>query len=53
MILGETALSFLGIGLQPPTISWGVMLQDAQDIMSVAQTPWTLWPVCLCGHRLS
>ena len=45
MILGETALSFLGIGLQPPTISWGVMLQDAQDIMSVAQTPWTLWPV--------
>ena len=45
MILGETALSFLGIGLQPPTVSWGVMLQDAQDIMSVAQTPWTLWPV--------
>ena len=45
MILGETALSFPGIGLQPPTISWGVMLQDAQDIMSVAQTPWTLWPV--------
>ncbi len=45
MILGETALSFLGIGLQPPAISWGVMLQDAQDIMSVAQTPWTLWPV--------
>jgi peptide/nickel transport system permease protein len=45
MILGETALSFLGIGLQPPSISWGVMLQDAQDIMSVAQLPWTLYPV--------
>ncbi|MEM7028997.1 MAG: ABC transporter permease [Chloroflexota bacterium] len=45
MILGETALSFLGIGLRPPTVSWGVMLQDAQDIMAVAQLPWTLWPV--------
>ncbi|MEM7129473.1 MAG: ABC transporter permease [Chloroflexota bacterium] len=45
MILGETALSFLGIGLKSPTISWGVMLQDAQNIMSVAQLPWTLWPV--------
>jgi peptide/nickel transport system permease protein len=45
MILGETALSFLGIGLQPPTISWGVMLQDAQNIMNVAQFPWVLWPV--------
>ena len=45
MILGETALSFLGIGLRPPTISWGVMLQDAQDIMAVAQLPWVLSPV--------
>ncbi|MDI7278234.1 MAG: ABC transporter permease, partial [Anaerolineae bacterium] len=45
MILGETALSFLGIGLRAPTISWGVMLQDAQDIMSVAQLPWVLSPV--------
>jgi peptide/nickel transport system permease protein len=45
MILGETALSFLGIGLNPPTISWGVMLQDAQDIMNVAHYPWILWPV--------
>lgn len=45
MILGETSLSFLGIGLSPPTISWGVMLQDAQDIMNVAQFPWVLWPV--------
>jgi len=44
MILGETALSFLSLGLRPPTISWGVMLQDAQNVMSVAQTPWLLWP---------
>jgi peptide/nickel transport system permease protein len=45
MILGETALSFLGIGLRSPTISWGVMLQDAQDIIVVAQLPWVLTPV--------
>ncbi|MGC9467876.1 MAG: ABC transporter permease [Anaerolineae bacterium] len=45
MILGETALSFLGIGLNPPTISWGVMLNSAQDIMNVAHYPWILWPV--------
>jgi peptide/nickel transport system permease protein len=45
MILGETSLSFLGIGLRPPAISWGVMLQDAQDIMVVAQLPWVMWPV--------
>jgi peptide/nickel transport system permease protein len=45
MILGETSLSFLGIGLHPPTISWGVMLQDAQDLQVVSQLPWLLWPV--------
>lgn len=45
MILGETSLSFLGIGLSPPTVSWGVMLQEAQDIMVVAQLPWVMWPV--------
>ena len=45
MILGETALSFLGIGLRSPTISWGVMLQEAQDIMVVAMLPWVMWPV--------
>lgn len=45
MILGETALSFLGIGLQPPAISWGVMLFEAQDLQVLAQTPWLLWPV--------
>lgn len=45
MIIGETALSFLGIGLKSPTVSWGVMLNEAQDIMVVAQLPWVLWPV--------
>lgn len=44
MILGETSLSFLGIGLRAPTISWGVMLQDAQNLQTVAQLPWLLWP---------
>jgi peptide/nickel transport system permease protein len=45
MILGETALSFLGVGLRAPTISWGVMLQDAQNLQTVALHPWLLWPV--------
>jgi len=45
MILGETSLSFLGLGLQSPTISWGVMLQDAQNLQAVSQLPWLLWPV--------
>lgn len=44
MILGETSLSFLGIGLRAPTISWGVMLQDAQNLQTVSQLPWLLWP---------
>jgi peptide/nickel transport system permease protein len=43
-ILGETALSFLGLGLQPPVVSWGVLLQDAQNIESLAHHPWLLWP---------
>ena len=42
-ILAETALSFLGIGLQPPIISWGVLLQEAQNIRAVAQAPWLLF----------
>ena len=44
MILGETALSFIGIGLKPPVVSWGVLLQQAQNIRSVALTPWLLLP---------
>jgi peptide/nickel transport system permease protein len=44
MILAETALSFLGIGLQPPVVSWGVLLKEAQNINSVATAPWLLFP---------
>jgi peptide/nickel transport system permease protein len=43
-ILGETSLSFLGIGLQPPVVSWGVLLQDAQNLETLAHHPWLLWP---------
>ena len=43
-ILGETALSFLGLGLQPPVVSWGVLLQDAQTLETLAHHPWLLWP---------
>ena len=45
MILGETALSFLGLGLRPPVVSWGVMLQDAMHLQAVANYPWILLPV--------
>ena len=45
MILGETALSFLGVGLRPPIVSWGVMLQDAMNMQTVANYPWLLAPV--------
>jgi len=44
MILGETALSFLGLGLQPPAISWGVLLKDAQQIVAIAHYPWRIIP---------
>ncbi|MCD4669873.1 MAG: ABC transporter permease [Actinomycetia bacterium] len=44
MILGETALSFLGIGLRAPAISWGVLLMDAQKIKVLSLTPWILMP---------
>jgi peptide/nickel transport system permease protein len=44
MILGETALSFLGIGLRPPVVSWGVLLQRAQNLQAVAMAPWLLLP---------
>ncbi len=43
-ILGETSLSFLGLGLQPPAVSWGVLIQDAQNLQTVAHNPWLLWP---------
>ena len=45
MILGETALSFLGLGLRPPITSWGVLLNEAQNINAVALYPWLMLPV--------
>ena len=45
MILGETALSFLGLGLRPPVTSWGVLLNEAQNINVVALYPWLILPV--------
>ncbi len=44
MILAETGLSFLGLGLRAPAISWGVLLQEAQNLRSVALAPWVLLP---------
>ena len=44
MILGETSLSFLGLGLRPPVVSWGVLLQKGQNLRTVALHPWLLIP---------
>ena len=44
MIVSETSLSFLGLGLRPPAISWGVLLQEAQNIQTIAQASWLLIP---------
>ncbi len=44
MIISETSLSFLGLGLRPPAISWGVLLQDAQNVQALAISPWLLIP---------
>ena len=44
MILAETALSFLGLGLRPPVVSWGVLLSEAQNIHALALAPWLLIP---------
>ncbi|MCG7574224.1 ABC transporter permease [Phaeobacter sp. CNT1-3] len=44
MILSETALSFVGLGLRPPTVSWGVLLQQAQSVRVIEQTPWLFIP---------
>ncbi len=43
-ILGETALSFLGLGMLPPAVSWGVLLRDAQQVQTVTTYPWLLIP---------
>jgi peptide/nickel transport system permease protein len=45
MIVAETSLSFLGLGLRAPAVSWGVMLQDAQNVQAIALSPWLLIPV--------
>lgn len=45
MILAETALSFVGLGLRPPVISWGVLLQGAQNIQAIELAPWLFLPV--------
>jgi peptide/nickel transport system permease protein len=42
MIISETTLSFLGLGLRPPAISWGVLLQDAQNLQTLGLAPWLL-----------
>jgi len=44
MILNETFLSFLGLGLPPPAISWGVMLQEAQNLQPGVNAPWLMIP---------
>jgi peptide/nickel transport system permease protein len=45
MILGETVLSFIGLGLRPPIVSWGVLLQSAQNVQTIAMYSWLLMPV--------
>jgi peptide/nickel transport system permease protein len=45
MILGETALSFLGLGLRPPITSWGILLVEARDVSVIAFYPWLLFPM--------
>lgn len=47
MILGETSLSFLGLGLRAPIVSWGVMLKDCLSLQTVANYPWLLMPVVM------
>ncbi|MBQ3319905.1 MAG: ABC transporter permease subunit, partial [Spirochaetia bacterium] len=44
MILSETSLSFLGLGLRPPVTSWGVLLKAAQNIDTIMSSPWMLIP---------
>jgi peptide/nickel transport system permease protein len=45
MILAETSLSFIGLGLRSPVMSWGTLLQDAQNVPAIALYPWTFTPV--------
>ncbi len=52
LILGETALSFLGLGLRPPVVSWGVMLQDTQKVAVIARYPGSWRPGSGFHHRV-
>lgn len=56
MIIAETSLSFLGLGLTPPIISWGVLLKEAQNVRTMAQAPWLFAPgaaVCIAVLALN
>ena len=54
MIIAESALSFLGLGLSQPIISWGVLLKEAQNVRSIAQAPWLFLPgFAICVAVLS
>ena len=44
LILAESMLSFLGLGIQPPMVSWGVLLQKAQNLQTLVQHPWIMVP---------
>ena len=52
IILGETALSFLGMGIRPPAVSWGTLLQDTQNIQTVA-LPWLMFPALFVAAAVS
>ncbi len=52
MILAESALSFLNLGLRPPLISWGVLLQEAQNLESIRQYPWLLAPAAFIAFAV-
>ena len=47
MILGETTLSFFKLGFRPPTVSWGVLLQDAQNLAAISVYPWLMFPAVM------
>ncbi len=49
MIIGETAMSFLGLGMRAPATSWGVLLQETQSVSNIANHPWKLIPVLFVG----
>ena len=50
-IISETALSFLGLGLRAPAVSWGVLLQESQNVQSIALYPWMMIPAVVAPAR--